>query len=747
MSYNLNFTVSYENPPAGTSFTLVFGVTPEEVTVAPSKFVFGMNISDNIVGAMKVVENETVTLLRNLSDVLISPSWVISSDKITLNRIITNDPIYPMKYVDSDQLNLGNSVDDVIVHIMNVVASESINVGLNLSNIEVQGGQTYNLPIGISSNGKIMPWGDTENVLDSHKNFPFNDGIIIDNHQSQPWTATIVQDKHMTSSFILDLLYQDNHNHIPWGDFEFKLDYQYFNSFIAKMDYIDKHQIFPFAIFEELYNIEKSIPFLIPGPVDEHHEHKWGGNVPITVDISHLYDRTSDIVNLSHITYWGPKWYQLICQRKYFPFPSGSLTLHFNNEDPNCVIPDVTEDPLNFAEVYDSRCPYEHWHSGKRDRYEEEIVVVPLPELRDTYYMLNTITLRRLPDLTVLDCYTVDIQTDIDSWTWDFAITLPDESYLDLVKPSLSEGELVLIDIEIMINSWVFTCRVESWTESITFGKRSWTIRGRSPSIALAAPYALPGVITNTSDVQGASLIGDILTGSGWSVEWGHGNNITTFSDYLNPSTGWLIPSGVFNVSDKTRMQALQDVVKAIDARILTKPDCDSDKDLIIIPRYSVVPWGWDSETADHEFNSNVCWEISRQYESFPNINAVVVSGQNQGVVVNATRNGTAGDKAASMVTDSLITTSDAGAERAKNILSKEGMWTSHSIKLFSLDNFISPTGDFPGLILPGKLVAITEGTTTWKGQVTSVSIHGSSVSNSKGIEVTQTIGVEEYHG
>jgi len=139
--------------------------------------------------------------------------------------------------------------------------------------------------------------------------------------------------------------------------------------------------------------------------------------------------------------------------------------------------------------------------------------------------------------------------------------------------------------------------------------------------------------------------------------------------------------------------------------------------------------------------NDSVCHEIGRSNKIIKTVNSVIVSGDNQGIIVDAVKDGTAGDMAAPMDINSLITTQDAGRERARHIIGNSGFWINHSMRLFSL----MPPGQAPGLLLPGTFIQMSEtGLTPWIGQTTGVMIIAQW---NNGLNVSQTIEVEQFYG
>jgi hypothetical protein len=612
------------------------------------------------------------------------------------------------------------------------------------SQVIINGGQEYNLPSKIKLPDKQFKWTDTESKVEVHNRGDWGDAEVVDIEESIVWGnkeyADLLIRMPLGNFNLEDILVR-----CLWKQAEFLSDMDTAFPAANNLNWYDLISRILWGSFN-FYDTSKSFKYLYPFWVDKFYRQKYSG----LVDANHIMDMlfgVADPVDHEYDFYWGPYWYSLWCQKQYYPPISNNINFHINEPVETNVCSEID---LYIGPEESPRCPFKHKHSGIRDQY----IYVPTPTdhiiymgAYEVYHMLNTILIKRLPSNEPLDCFSVDIQTDLDSWCWDFSITLPQSSFLDLVKPSVVGEDLVLIDIEISINGWKWVCRVESWSESFSFGQRAWTIHGRSPSIELSEPYCLPGVYTNTSVVNGGQILDEVLFGTGWSIQWGFDNLPGNYSDYLNPTTTWNIPAEACSVSEKTKLQTIQYILEAIDARIITEPNCATNKNLIILPRYKFTPWQWSSKTADEAVNIASCWETGGGFRTLPKINAVVVSGESQGVIVNATKDGTAGNKIAPMFTHPLITTVEAGSERAKSILSEEGTWNDHTFKLFSLDNYVSPTGNIPGLLLPGKLLSVIGDLTSWKGYVTSVSIHGEAVAENKGCEVTQTIEVEEYYG
>jgi hypothetical protein len=426
-----------------------------------------------------------------------------------------------------------------------------------------------------------------------------------------------------------------------------------------------------------------------------------------------------------HGTYWGPNWYSMWCQEQYFPWKS--------REDVKLVLKtDVPfmENP-EFVQPSNPRCPFDYWYTGGRDTYDPDIT--PIDSLytprQKVYYMLNSAFIKRLPGNEDIEFESVNISIDRNSWTWSFDIILSSRDYLDLIKPSGS----TLVDVQININGWQWTCRVENWSESISFGQRAWTVSGRSPSVELGEPYLVEPSFANAGE-HGGQIVDSILSGTGWTANWSY--------DDFNPYIEWLVPASTLNLYDTSKIQQIQTVAQAVNAFVQTNADTNDSQEFIIKPKYWKNPWRWDIDiTPAVMLNDSVCHEIGRSNNIIKPVNSVIVTGDNQGVVVSATKDGTAGDMPAPMEINPLITTQEAGRERARHIIGNSGFWINHSMRLFSL----MPPGQAPGLLLPGEFIQMSEtGLTPWIGQVTGVGI---TAAWNRGLDVSQTLEVEQFYG
>jgi hypothetical protein len=176
----------------------------------------------------------------------------------------------------------------------------------------------------------------------------------------------------------------------------------------------------------------------------------------------------------------------------------------------------------------------------------------------------------------------------------------------------------------------------------------------------------------------------------GWSIDW--------------RLTDWLLPAGAWSHLG-TAIEACTAIAGAAGGYIQSHR---TDQALIVRPRYPSAPWAWSAAVPDIVLPESVCAVEGIEWIEKPRYNSVFVSGMADGIIGHVTRAGTAGDRVAPMVTDALITSSDAARQRGMTILSDTGAQAHISLGLPVLPEF--------GVIEPGLLVSYTEGGGTHLG-------------------------------
>ncbi len=420
-----------------------------------------------------------------------------------------------------------------------------------------------------------------------------------------------------------------------------------------------------------------------------------------------------------HRTVWGKEYYQEICWRRYEPQPGNSLD--FNIHVPITLVDDGDNIRFRFDQfTYDRRCSHRE-PSGWRDAYFYiKPGLIPTGPWASVYAMLNTAYLTRLPERTPIDITGMIIGTDWDSLYWTLKATIGSDASLALLEPT-EEGPVL---VEAAINGHLWKFQVDRWAKGEAFGSRSRSIDGRSISAQLGAPMAEIRTYTEVNERTALQLMAYELENTGWSVAF-------------QGLDDWLVPANVHCYQDQTPMQ----VIKAIadTCRAIVQTDM-VNQTITIKPRYKVAPWQLGSAVPDLIIPASMTARIDGEWDERPFFNACFVSGEAGGISATVTREGSAGDLLAPMITNRLITATEAARSLGIATLGASGKWSKHRIEL---PVFAAPA--VPGIIQLGSIIEYNLGASSWKGFVTAVSV--TSPKGRDGLKVRQTIDVERYHG
>lgn len=344
------------------------------------------------------------------------------------------------------------------------------------------------------------------------------------------------------------------------------------------------------------------------------------------------------------------------------------------------------------------------------DPSDREPVVVPI---RRVYFVINNVTLHRLPDGLPVPVFNLSLSLDAASWTWGFEALLPAAAE-SLVAPGSNGGPVELVA---SVNGTAFRVLAESISRERLFGDASIRISGRGRNAVLAAPYAPVMSFQQPQARTARQLMDDVLTLNGiplgWSVDWG--------------LTDWNVPAGVFT-QQGTWMEALVAIASAAGGYLIPHP---SDQSIRVRHRYPAAPWEWNTVTPDFVLPVDAVARESLRWVEKPGYNRVFVSGQDVGVLGQVTRAGTAGDVLAPMVVDALITEAAAARQRGIAVLADTGQQIEVSLRL--------PVLAETGIIEPGAFVEYQDGSVTRLGIVRSTQVEAGMP------EVWQTLGVQSH--
>ena len=344
------------------------------------------------------------------------------------------------------------------------------------------------------------------------------------------------------------------------------------------------------------------------------------------------------------------------------------------------------------------------------DPPDGEPVVVPV---RRVYFVINNVTLHRLPDGLPVPVFNLSLSLDAASWTWGFEALLPAAAE-SLVASGSNSGPVELVA---SVNGTLFRMLAESISRERVFGDASIRISGRGRNAVLAAPYAPVMNFQQPQARTARQLMDDVLTLNGiplgWNIDWG--------------LTDWNVPAGVLT-QQGTWMEALVAIASAAGGYLIPHP---SDQSIRVRHRYPVAPWEWSTVTPDFVLPVDAVARESLRWVEKPGYNRVFVSGQDVGVLGQVSRAGTAGDVLAPMVVDALITEAAAARQRGIAVLADTGQQIEVSLRL--------PVLDETGIIKPGAFVEYQDGSVTRLGIVRSTQVEAGMP------EVWQTLGVQGY--
>ena len=376
-------------------------------------------------------------------------------------------------------------------------------------------------------------------------------------------------------------------------------------------------------------------------------------------------------------------------------------------EPPRCYTP---SSHLLFAALAPASAHLLFFCENHTDPPDGEPVVVPV---RRVYFVINNVTLHRLPDGLPVPVFNLSLSLDAASWTWGFEALLPAAAE-GLVAPGSNGGPVELVA---SVNGTTFRVLAESISRERMFGDASIRISGRGRNAVLAAPYAPVMNFQQPQARTARQLMDDVLTLNGiplgWDIDWG--------------LTDWNVPAGVFT-QQGTWMEALVTIASVAGGYLIPHP---SDQSIRVRHRYPAAPWDWGAVTPDFVLPVDAVARESLRWVEKPGYNRVFVSGQDIGVLGQVTRAGTAGDVLAPMVVDALITEAAAARQRGIAVLADTGQQIEVSLRL--------PVLAETGIIEPGAFVEYQDGSVTRLGLVRSTQIEAGMP------EVWQTLGVQSH--
>lgn len=318
-----------------------------------------------------------------------------------------------------------------------------------------------------------------------------------------------------------------------------------------------------------------------------------------------------------------------------------------------------------------------------------------IPVLR-IYMQVHTLTAHLLPSMEPVQLLDATISTNDDSFCWSLSASGPEQLMEQLAPVAGLPARL-----QVSIDGIPFVFAVMSTPRSRAFAKHRVKVEGLSVTTLLADPYMPRQVWTPTGTMTAQQLAMQALEFSGVGLDW--------------QITDWQVPAGAFSFQG-TPLQAVQRVAASVNAVVRSHRTAEQ---LIIAPRYPVLPWEWAEATPDVHMPPDVIVTDDLKPEPRAEYNAVYVTGGPvggvQGHVVRAL---SARDKLAPQIQDDLITHADAARMRGSWELAASGNKLLHTINMPVLTG-----GSNPGILQPGQLLEVPDLDRTWRGLVRSVSV------------------------
>ncbi len=412
---------------------------------------------------------------------------------------------------------------------------------------------------------------------------------------------------------------------------------------------------------------------------------------------------------------------------RFLPWQDGRQPPYGESHRP--VDPPPPPPPVNSHPTLDFRCPVKLQGLAWRPSLPLAFGAHPCPgddtggpadytvPVLSVYFVSNSIEVVRLPGREPVPVRSLQIGIDAESWAWGLTASLP-YAALELIEPT-ADGP---VELEISVNGIRWTMAVEAFDVHREFGQSSLSVRGRSLAAYLADPYAPKRSFVVDAPFNARQLAEQELDrpglATGFALDW--------------QLPDWLVPAGAWSYEALTPMAVVSRIAEAVggyvnaDARLKT---------LRAKPRYPALPWEWTSATPDRALPLDVVKTLDLRWTQKPDFNAVMVSGERHGLSARVYRGGTAGELMAPSVVDALLTHADACRERGRSILADTGRQAMVTLELPMLDAL--------GLIDPGQLVAVGDGTAGWRGVVRSTHI---AAEWTQSLTVRQTIELERHY-
>jgi hypothetical protein len=353
---------------------------------------------------------------------------------------------------------------------------------------------------------------------------------------------------------------------------------------------------------------------------------------------------------------------------------------------------------------------------------------VPLANKKEVYLIVNNVNVFALPNNEPLAFADIKIDLDLDSYSWKLSADVLNQQSIDLIKPDATGNKEVAVEIN--GHRWSFF--VPAWSSSRSISgnalNKRYSIAAYSRAQYLGLPYAPKRTrsIGNTTAVQAAT---NELMGTGFTLNW----DVAQLPD-------WVMPNSVFSYQELAALPVIKKLASTVGA--VVQPAMDADT-ITVQPRYKVASWDLALATVDRTIHENQILSEGGALVSNTKINGVFVSGESEGVGLNVSRQGTAGDVLGADVVDAWLSAIEANTSRGRSEIAATGDRINHSLELA-----IPESSAQPGLLLPGMIVEVqfNDASKNYRGYVqnNAISVPGRGLSKCRqSVTIEQPVGWE----
>ena len=361
-----------------------------------------------------------------------------------------------------------------------------------------------------------------------------------------------------------------------------------------------------------------------------------------------------------------------------------------------CYVPGLPA-KLIFKQAYAAGLPARLvFHCCKGGGQELQPVAQYVIPLLRVYMQVHTLTAHLLPSMEPVQLLNATISTDDDSYCWSLSASGP-EHLMEQLAPVAG----LPARVQVVIDGIPFVFAVMSTPRSRAFGQHRVQVSGVSATALLADPYSPKQVWSPGAAMTAQQIATQALEYTGVDLDWGIAD--------------WLVPAGAYSYQG-TPLQAVMRVAESVGAVVRSHR---TQEQLIIAPRYPVLPWQWGSADVQVQMPAAVIVTDELRPEPRTPYNAIYVTGGPVGGVnAHVVRALDARDKLAPQIQDDLITHADAARMRGSWALAASGNKLIQSINMPVLTG-----GTQPGILQPGQLLEVDDLDGTWRGLVRGVSV------------------------